>query len=93
MKLNKSNAMKLFEAAFDMSHDGTGKQVFVTYSPHVGSMQVDIYLNGWKAETRPDTSYVLYEGSDGYFQQACDADDIAEALQAMIGEGGKKEHE
>ena len=86
MKLNKSNYMKLCEAAWDLSHDGTGKQVFLEYSPHVAWLDLKLYLNGWKVDTRPDTVYTFTEANGSTFSQSCDPDDILEALQTMVKE-------
>ena len=86
MKLNKSNYLKLCEAAWDLSHDGTGKQMFLEYSPHVEWLDLKLYLNGWSEGADPDTKYTLREDSGSTFSQSCDPDDIVESLQAMVKE-------
>lgn len=87
MTLNKNNFIKLCEAAWDLSHDGTGKQVFLEYSPHVAWLDLKLYLNGWSEGAEADTKYTLREDSGSTFSQSCDPDDILEALQVMVKEG------
>lgn len=87
MTLNKSNFLKLCEAAWDLSHDGTGKQVFLEYSPHVAWLDLKLYLNGWSEGAEADTKYTLQEDGASRFSQCCDPDDIAESLQVMVKEG------
>lgn len=84
MKLNKSNFLRLCEAAWDLSHDGTGKDVFLSYSPHVAKLELNMFLEGWKVDTRPDTVYTFTEANGSTFSQSCDPDDILEALQMMV---------
>ncbi len=93
MKLNKSNFLKLCEVAWDISHDGTGKQIFLEYSPHVEWLNLKLYLNGWSEGADPDTKYTLKESSGSTFSQSCDPDDILEALQAMAKEEATPEIE
>lgn len=86
MTLNKSNFLKLCEVAWDISHDGTGKQVFLEYSPHVAWLDLKLYLNGWSEGAEADTKYILQEDGASRFSQTCDPDDIAESLQVMVKE-------
>ena len=86
MTLNKSNYMKLCEVAWDISHDGTEKQVFARYSPHVAKLELAVYFGGWEPDRFPNTVYELTEADGSKFSQECDPDDIAETLQAMVKE-------
>ena len=86
MTLNRNNYLKLCEAAWDLSHDGSGKQVFLEYSPHVEWLDLKLFLNGWSADAAPDTKYTLKESDGSTFSQSCDPDDIVESLQAMTKE-------
>ena len=86
MTLNRNNYLKLCEAAWDISHDGTGKDVFLSYSPHVAKLELNMFLEGWKVDTRPDTVYTFTEANGSTFSQSCDPDDIVESLQAMVKE-------
>ena len=87
MTLNKNNYLKLCEAAWDLSHDGSGKQVFARYSPHVGKLELAVYFGGWEPDRLADTVYELTEADGSKFSQECDPDDILEALQMMVKEG------
>ena len=84
MNLNRTNFLKLCEAAWDLSHDGSGKDVFLSYSPHVAKLELNMFLEGWKVDTRPDTVYTFTEANGSTFSQSCDPDDIVESLQAMV---------
>ena len=86
MTLNRNNYLKLCEVAWDISHDGSGKQVFLEYSPHVEWLDLKLFLNGWSANADPDTQYTLKESGGSTFSQSCDPDDIVESLQMMVKE-------
>ena len=83
MELNKKSYMATCEAAWDLSHDGSGKQVFLRYSPLAGYISVEVFFHGWSEGVEADTVYTLKEQGASNFQQACDPDDIVEALKMM----------
>lgn len=79
-------ALHIMELALAISTE-TAHDVFVDYSPHIGTVEVEIFINGWHFYEKPDVAYMCR--FDGYFSD--NLDDAISELEHLYKHGKLRE--
>lgn len=86
--INKEKFKKLVDLAYEL--EKLGADVFLDYSGHVETIEVRVYLNGWKVDTDPDYFNECYlDGREWVFGED-NIDECIKSLTRMLDEKRKK---